>query len=65
MTDTLLAGVDDESRSAQKADERHPVITRQLHGEALKVVLLALSTFFAAAVAVTAILAIVKLALGV
>jgi succinate dehydrogenase membrane anchor subunit len=40
------------------------IIEDYIHGEALKVVLLALSTFFAAAVAVTAILAIVKLALG-
>jgi succinate dehydrogenase / fumarate reductase, membrane anchor subunit len=40
------------------------IIEDYIRGEALKVVLLALSTFFAAAVAVTAILAIVKLALG-
>lgn len=40
------------------------IIEDYIHGEALKVVLLALSTFFAAAVAVTAILAVVKLALG-
>jgi succinate dehydrogenase / fumarate reductase, membrane anchor subunit len=40
------------------------IIEDYIHGEALKFVLLALSTFFAAAVAVTAILAIVKLAFG-
>jgi succinate dehydrogenase / fumarate reductase, membrane anchor subunit len=40
------------------------IVEDYIHGQALKVVLLAASTFFAAAVAVTAILAIVKLALG-
>ena len=41
------------------------IIEDYVHGEGLKVVLLAASTFFSVAVAVVAILAILKLAFGV
>jgi succinate dehydrogenase / fumarate reductase membrane anchor subunit len=40
------------------------IVEDYIHGEALKVVLLAASTFFSIAVAAVAILAVVKLALG-
>ena len=40
------------------------IVEDYVHGEALKIFLLAASTFFSAAVGVTAVLAILKLALG-